>query len=613
MGALVLGRRAALVAVVALVALLLPWSASLAGATIAPPEPKPVVIPDKVIDPGGTEIQTKGKPTITGPATVPKPGGRPPVLSVRGGLGAAMNLLFFGQAAYDLTCNQLGVVFHDPGGCDEGEQVILDGLGFGSDGDVRPGTAEITYQRPGVGSVPSYQPGDVVNYTQSTYYKTMGSVVSCYGPGGMAATFWYVVYWDAYTSVRSMPGACGGTATTSTSPWDVGGTLLGYGVSGGQTANALCGGVCSSASKIDWYTGMVSSSTGAATGTGTLLYTWYPPDAEPWTVTYKRHCVTPSGSTFVSEGSTSFTPTPNQPMPGADAPACWEVTPGSHQTDLEVLGGRDTIENPEVTVHMPTYTDTAKTKYPLCTSGAPSSGCWLDLQRDGKSCFGPDTYCAGWTQNKVRWKMTCEWGPYEVSLATCEAEYATKFDTKSQPEPGAQPTPGPGPGTGTIPGTGTNPETAPETGTNPNLPENESANCWGSGWSWNPVSWVYVPIKCALRWAFVPSGTAVEGFVTGVRTRWMESTPGQWVGAVTAALPSASESGCAGPLVEFDVMDSHVSFRPLNACAGAAAATAAVAKTLASVGVVWFGGLAAIRILGAGLGWNPGLGKGGDA
>lgn len=29
-------------------------------------------------------------------------------------------------------------------------------------------------------------------------------------------------------------------------------------------------------------------------------------------------------------------------------------------------------------------------------------------------------------------------------------------------------------------------------------------NCWANGWSWNPISWVYIPVKCALLWAFDP-------------------------------------------------------------------------------------------------------------
>lgn len=38
----------------------------------------------------------------------------------------------------------------------------------------------------------------------------------------------------------------------------------------------------------------------------------------------------------------------------------------------------------------------------------------------------------------------------------------------------------------------------------PCIPEDD-ADCWDSGWGWfNPATWILVPIKCAIEWAFVP-------------------------------------------------------------------------------------------------------------
>lgn len=74
-------------------------------------------------------------------------------------------------------------------------------------------------------------------------------------------------------------------------------------------------------------------------------------------------------------------------------------------------------------------------------------------------------------------------------------------------------------------------------------------SCWTDGWSWNPVSWVLIPVKCALLWAFWDQDTADE-----IGELWGD-TVGPWVEAVTGTLGSISFSAAAGPCIDMGVAE----------------------------------------------------------
>jgi hypothetical protein len=94
------------------------------------------------------------------------------------------------------------------------------------------------------------------------------------------------------------------------------------------------------------------------------------------------------------------------------------------------------------------------------------------------------------------------------------------------------------PNTATPPTTGTDLCTtspsvqacAPATGTTSD-PGSDGSSCSGS-WSWNPISWVLNPVKCALRWAFVPDATHLAQVNTLTSTAASKAP----MGYVTAAL-----------------------------------------------------------------------------
>jgi hypothetical protein len=84
----------------------------------------------------------------------------------------------------------------------------------------------------------------------------------------------------------------------------------------------------------------------------------------------------------------------------------------------------------------------------------------------------------------------CTWGPYNVPASECtDPRYPPTWAPQPQPgQPGTAPTP-------TAPGT--SPNTA-EPGTEP---ADGNEGCMSDIVAWNPISWVYIPAKCAIKWA----------------------------------------------------------------------------------------------------------------
>jgi hypothetical protein len=137
-----------------------------------------------------------------------------------------------------------------------------------------------------------------------------------------------------------------------------------------------------------------------------------------------------------------------------------------------------------------------------------------------------------WVYSDQTW-LDCRYGPYTVPIADCSV----------------------------VP-------TEPHGDTTP-----DTDNCNASDFSFNPVTWVVVPLKCL----FIPRQSAVQNVVTDTKTAW-DTTP---MGVVTAAVddvfrpltslaPDGSD-GCEGPLISFSVPTGQTfAFHPLNACSSLA-------------------------------------------
>lgn len=107
---------------------------------------------------------------------------------------------------------------------------------------------------------------------------------------------------------------------------------------------------------------------------------------------------------------------------------------------------------------------------------------------------------------------------------------------------------------------------------------------------------------------FVPDPDVIAAEVDGLQAAWEDSTIGNYATALgDLEVPTAS-GGCSGPTVAFSIKGKDVSWEPLNACGGAMATLASLAKLLITVGVCLFGGIALVRVIGKGFGWSPSIG-----
>lgn len=196
-----------------------------------------------------------------------------------------------------------------------------------------------------------------------------------------------------------------------------------------------------------------------------------------------------------------------------------------------------------------------------CLAGSGSTPCLLKLDKLSStgtwlSCNDGQIDCSAWTDpapvDTSQWQ--CVWGAAVVALANCDP-----FTGDFTP-PAPQDT-----------GTGT-----PTEGVNPD--PGDGSNCLSAAWSWNPVDWVYVPVKCALSWAFDPGSDYLSQKTAQLQTAWDSSVFGQVaavVGNVGGSIvhdPGGTASDCAGP--SFDVGhvwqlgDGQYLYRPLYACDG---------------------------------------------
>lgn len=252
---------------------------------------------------------------------------------------------------------------------------------------------------------------------------------------------------------------------------------------------------------------------------------------------------------------------------------------------VEVFAG----ENPE-------WITSAPDEMPGCING----GCELSLWQ--VSSGSPALFCGQAAVGCPQWWQTvqtnpdayqCRYGTYTVDLSYCAAfrepgslmpTYPVTFAPDGTPTVGtrvgtvtdadyaqldaiarateelvriARENPDPNP-TPTAPDNPT-PTTAPVPPPIPNVAE--SRNCWPTGWGiFNPFEWVYLPVTCALEWAFVPSSESVAASLATGQQALAEHGMLSVIPAA-AAVPSQLEggftSGCTGDLAAFNAETAY--------------------------------------------------------
>lgn len=285
-----------------------------------------------------------------------------------------------------------------------------------------------------------------------------------------------------------------------------------------------------------------------------------------------------------------------------------------------------------------TLTADAATKYAECvTSGA---GCTLSVWVDGVKCsYGVDECDTWWLRSESDpARVQCRWGIYTVAADNCAAlRYAfyTPYGAVSDPtrpprnapvpavspqgdpwpqnEPLPFPEPNPEPSsssspTAGVPGfpmNGQNPapgsNSVPSPGPNPG---DDPENCWAAMWTWNPLDWVFTPVKCALVWGFVPRDSVFNQRGEEIRDNVWPNSVAAWT-VPFAALPDAFSTGatdCMGPAVTLPD-PFNMTFYPANACNPPMSIVASVMKYGLSALIVVALIVRAVNSIGSSLGY----------
>jgi hypothetical protein len=320
-------------------------------------------------------------------------------------------------------------------------------------------------------------------------------------------------------------------------------------------------------------------------------------------------------------------------MPMVSCPAGWipesigwtKSTPGG----TEDLGGIKT---------------TTPAEYPDCPPGA----CTRVITVDGTPCEYGRPECYDWMRTDPPSRVKCEYGPYNMPLAECaDLEHVHKSTWGVTPEygPEGQPQwvparpdgtpdetkigtiprwddeenpqyrpPRPGPWVGAPPETGptTQPSSTPAPtptsvppgtpGPVPNPPggpidpENPTKNCIAGMASWNPVDWVYTPVKCALVWAFVPKNGG--GKMKDIRDKFVDGGFGPWLGIPALMLGDLPQGGgCMGPPLNMPAQLGGNTYYPLNACNDPMSKYAEMSRSVITLVVGFYGMFAIINSL----------------
>lgn len=194
---------------------------------------------------------------------------------------------------------------------------------------------------------------------------------------------------------------------------------------------------------------------------------------------------------------------------------------------------------------------------PLCDPGRATSGCVLEVTKDGQPCATGDVECENWAQESQKENNTrygCKLGPYVMPLSACsllERAYHPGGSPLNDPNtdgnpstssslgPSGQPAVAPAPATtGTTTGVSPVPGGSGQAGPGA---EPGAAACWPSGWGMlNPLEWVYKPVVCAAKALFQPQKN-MQTRVTAMAATFENKVPVSWFGIDVAG---ASGGGC---------------------------------------------------------------------
>lgn len=202
-------------------------------------------------------------------------------------------------------------------------------------------------------------------------------------------------------------------------------------------------------------------------------------------------------------------------------PSCEAAFPGSYPTEFGVKSGLSGQENKEVIPKK--VLASPRSLYPDCfdAGGHIVSGCVVKVWINGSPCAVGVSHCEDW-QNAGREygdSVQCKFGTYVVDLQNCKA--LRDAYTQTRPKTFTKVKPDGTPTTDDDPSAKDNSDAPsgqpidtpwstvcvnncapPSPRADP--PSPKTGVCFAEAISFNPIDWVFVPVKCAFVWAFVP-------------------------------------------------------------------------------------------------------------
>lgn len=394
----------------------------------------------------------------------------------------------------------------------------------------------------------------------------------------------FTVSWDSAMS--------GGTATFECAK--IGGgtpvanhiSVVGYGAAGSQTFSWPAG-TCATGYR-PWYFQL--SGTG---GSLTALYQWnsatvstYGEPAPQHKLRFTVTCQAPDGTQTTStsysatfkEADTVLPPIQVEPCPTGAIP----VEQQTYEGDSTGAGG-----SPVITWQHP-VDPAVPDPYADCAPGGSAAPCLVQLRKIDPAtgadlaCDAPGVDCTDFDPDAdgETSLYRCEWGTHVIDLADCTAVKPATAGPTTGEDTGSFPLSGPTPG---------------------------GEDCLGSGWSWNPWSWIYVPVKCALEWAFVPSSSTLTDASTSLSEAYNGSAlgtvvtgAGDVVGGVSGIVSAAGGDDCSGPaLPAVPSVGLAGESHPLSACDPPMSTWAEFSRVVLGVAVGIGGGMLCCSVVGA--------------
>lgn len=186
-----------------------------------------------------------------------------------------------------------------------------------------------------------------------------------------------------------------------------------------------------------------------------------------------------------------------------------------------------------------------------------NNGCGLSVWIDGNPCTEGGV-CEHWKdiEDDSPDRIKCKFGTITVADKYC-LPLRDFYKEGTKTDVGSKPIPDPSGDQDPIP------ETPTENGpTNPKEPDptdqQEHDKCFPHGWGvFNPFSWIYKPVKCAIVWAFEPTKPFSDR-MTSMKDQLDEKAPFSWMLSLASLPAEIPGQGCPDWRIHVENVDKPI-------------------------------------------------------